>query len=192
MWPLPQSSKALPSRRSTLRIHPHLSRRAIGLGKSTDPLDETRAENGIVPRNRRTERLENIRNREESRSDSQDSEEAVSITAPSESENAEGFQVDLLSYSSNSERSPIELVGAIESQPTSVTAVAPDSFSATTQGITATPSLRGVPESNTPVVTGSSEATIGTVNSSAAVNGGQANARFSTGASDRHRPIVRR
>ncbi len=64
-----------------------------------------------------------------------------------------------------------------------MTAVALDSFSATTQGITATPSLGGVPESNTPVVTGSSEATIGTVNSSAAVNGGQANARFSTGAS---------
>lgn len=151
--------------------------------KSTDQLDETIAENGIVPRNRRTERLENIRNREESRSDSQDSGESVSITARNESENAEGFQIDLLSLSSNSERSPIELVGAIEAQPTSVTAAAFDSFPATTPGITATPGLRGVRETSSPVVTGSSEATIGTVNSSAAVNGGQTNARSSTGTS---------
>ncbi len=151
--------------------------------KSTDQLDETIAESGIVPRNRRTERLENIRNREESRSDSQDSEKSVSITAPNESENAEGFQVDLLSLSSNSERSPIELVGAIDAQPTSVTTAAFDSFSATTPGVTATTGLGGVRETNTPVVTGSTEATIGTVNSSAAVNGGQANARSSTGTS---------
>jgi flagellar hook-length control protein FliK len=145
--------------------------------------EENFSGNGAVQRNRRSERLENIRHREDDSSNSQNSEEAISSTALNGDEDSETFHSDLLSPKLASEPSQVELVDAIEAQPSVVTAVAFDSPSATQSGISATSGLSRVRETSIPVVIGSSDATVGAMNASVGTSGGQANARSPNGTS---------